>query len=139
MEELESSDNEFQFEVEDVPEDGDDLVLSDPNGVTNTGRFLHAWKITCDDLLVAFFLSFSPAVQAYVKKYMVMADMNAANYLIVKWLLPKNVVGDERDRLEANMILDFNNEFIKYFGLVFYSILFLTLMLFVRIFSKSYR
>jgi len=60
-----------------------------------------------------------------VKNNMVAADMNAAEQLIVKWLLPKTVVGEERDRLEAEMILDFNNEFSEYFGLVFFFDVFL--------------
>lgn len=123
MEEL-KSDGEYQLMVEE-DDWGDDLILTDPEGVSVTGRFLAAWKISRSDLLhviarVAHILSPSPIVQAYVKNHMVAADMNAAEQLIVKWLLPKTVVGEERDRLEAEMILDFNNEFSEYFGLVFF-------------------
>ena len=128
MEEL-KSDGEYKLMVEE-DDWGDDLILTDPEGVSVTGRFLAAWKISRNDLLhviarVAHILSPSPVVQAYVKNNMVAADMNAAEQLIVKWLLPKTVVGEARDRLEAEMILDFNNEFSEYFGLVFFFDVFL--------------
>ncbi len=124
--ELDGSDNEYNFGAKDVPEDGDDITLYDPDGLTLTGRFMKLWQRSRENLLhviacVAHILSPNPVVQAYTKENMVSADLNAAEFLIGKWLLPKNIVGNERDRMEAEMILDFHNEFSKYFCLKFFS------------------
>ena len=142
--ELEGSDDEYDFGAKDVPEDGDDITLYDPEGLTLTGRFMKLWQRSRENLLhviarVAHILSPNPVVQAYTKENMVSADLNAAEFLIGKWLLSKNTVGDERDRMEAEMILDFNNEFSKYFCLLFLSHYLLTQIVVFRIFSKSYR
>ena len=90
----EESDEEYEDcnedEAEDVPiEDGNDLVLSDPEGNTLAGHLMLNWNKRRKYLLhvisqVAHILSPNPVVQEFVKNGEVVAGKNAAEHLIKK-------------------------------------------------------
>ncbi len=147
----EESDEELEDcnedEAKDVPiEDSDDLVLSDPQGNTLTGRFMLNWNKRHKYLLhviaqVAHILSPNPVVQEFVKNCEVAAGKNAAEHLIKKWIVPTNLVGNERDEKEASMIDLFHQEFGTIVSLICknFSLFHLILLLLFRFISKSHR
>lgn len=62
---------------------------------------------------VVHFLSPYPVVQVFVKKRTGTVDMNASEYLIKKWLIPRHFVGQMKVEKEASMIHLFHQEFDK--------------------------
>ncbi len=59
----------------------------------------------------AHILTPHPVVQAFVKKSTGAVGMNASDYLIKNWLIPKHFVGQEKVEKEASMIHLFHQEF----------------------------
>ncbi len=71
-------------------------------------------------------------------------DNSAAEYLIKKWIIPKHLVGEEREEKEASMIDLFHQEFGTIVQLLYVSNFchlsnYSTCLLFFRFFSKSHR